>query len=217
MRTAVLAITLLAGSLIGLSPATANEHGAADSVRVCDNYGCRYTAAAPGPKTDQMRLIRQASKSGGAGPTRVGGKTFHPTPGVVSYHSDATRWVKAARVHLGKSGEQLNMKWSRGNGRKSLWCGEFMGKLADAVGMKKPRNPDLASNWAEVGQRINSPLPGAVALISWNGGRSIHHVGIVTGVDPNGNPIIISGNHNNRVVETAYPKRTMAAYIMPSG
>jgi hypothetical protein len=30
------------------------------------------------------------------------------------------------------------------------------------------------------------------------GGR---HVGIVSGVDPNGNPIILSGNHNHKVGE----------------
>ncbi len=43
-----------------------------------------------------------------------------------------------------------------------------------------------------------------------------HHVGVVSGVDPNGNPIIVSGNHNR----TRSPKRSIrvaaiTAYEVP--
>ena len=48
------------------------------------------------------------------------------------------------------------------------------------------------------------------------------HVGIVTGIDPNGNPVVISGNTWSRatggrrtVAEGVYPKRRVYAYVMP--
>ena len=46
-----------------------------------------------------------------------------------------------------------------------------------------------------------------------NGGG---HVGVVSGVDANGNPIIISGNHNRRVAESVYPKGRIITYVMPN-
>ena len=43
------------------------------------------------------------------------------------------------------------------------------------------------------------------------------HVGVVSGIDDKGNPIIISGNHNNTVAESAYPRSRIIAYVMPGG
>ena len=40
-------------------------------------------------------------------------------------------------------------------------------------------------------------------------------VGVVSGVDANGNPIIVSGNHNRTVAESVYPRSRIAAYVMP--
>jgi hypothetical protein len=41
------------------------------------------------------------------------------------------------------------------------------------------------------------------------------HVGVVSGMDTSGNPIIISGNHNRRVAESIYPRGRIFAYVMP--
>jgi len=41
------------------------------------------------------------------------------------------------------------------------------------------------------------------------------HVGVVSGFDRSGNPIIISGNHGHRVAEAVYPGRRVYAYVMP--
>jgi len=41
------------------------------------------------------------------------------------------------------------------------------------------------------------------------------HVGVVSGIDPSGNPIIVSGNHNHTVAESVYPRSRIAAYVMP--
>ena len=39
--------------------------------------------------------------------------------------------------------------------------------------------------------------------------------GVVSGIDPSGNPIIISGNHGHKVGEGVYPRSRVYAYVMP--
>ena len=46
-------------------------------------------------------------------------------------------------------------------------------------------------------------------------GRRGGHVGVVSGIDANGNPIIISGNHGHRVGEGVYSRGRIYAYVMP--
>ena len=40
-------------------------------------------------------------------------------------------------------------------------------------------------------------------------------IGIVTGLDKKGNPIIISGNYQKRVAEAVYPRGRVYAYVIP--
>ena len=47
-------------------------------------------------------------------------------------------------------------------------------------------------------------------------GRRGGHVGIVTGVDAKGNPIMISGNNGNRVREAPVSRGRIYAYVMPT-
>jgi uncharacterized protein (TIGR02594 family) len=53
---------------------------------------------------------------------------------------------------------------------------------------------------------------GAIAVMSRRGGG---HVGIVSGIDASGNPIIISGNHGHRVREAVYPRSRIYAFVVP--
>ena len=46
-------------------------------------------------------------------------------------------------------------------------------------------------------------------------GRNGGHVGIVRGTDGAGNIIVISGNHGNKVWESAYPKSRVLGYVIP--
>jgi hypothetical protein len=73
---------------------------------------------------------------------------------------------------------------------------------------------DAARSFASYGKRINEPRVGAIAVLTR--GKNGGHVGIVTGVDANGNPIIISGNHGKRVGEATYPRNRVIAYVMPT-
>ena len=73
---------------------------------------------------------------------------------------------------------------------------------------------DMASSFASYGRRISGPQVGAIAVMSR--GKRGGHVGIVSGIDESGNPIIISGNHNKRVAEATYPRGRIYAYVMPN-
>jgi uncharacterized protein (TIGR02594 family) len=72
---------------------------------------------------------------------------------------------------------------------------------------------NLARSFASYGTRISGPQVGAIAVMSR--GRRGGHVGVVSGIDPNGNPIVISGNHGRRVAESTYPRGRIYAYVMP--
>ncbi len=71
----------------------------------------------------------------------------------------------------------------------------------------------MASSFAHYGHRISGPQVGAIAVMGRRGGG---HVGVVSGIDPHGNPIIVSGNHGHRVAESVYPRRRIYAYVLPN-
>jgi uncharacterized protein (TIGR02594 family) len=96
--------------------------------------------------------------------------------------------------------------------RRSLWCGAFMNLVLERTGHKRGPS-DLAKSFASYGQRIPGPQVGALAVMSR--GRRGGHVGVVSGIDPSGNVIVVSGNHNNTVAESVYPRRRILAYVMP--
>jgi uncharacterized protein (TIGR02594 family) len=96
-------------------------------------------------------------------------------------------------------------------GRKSLWCGAFMDMVLKKTGHKGGGN--LARAYASYGHRISGPRVGAIAVLARKGGG---HVGVVSGIDASGNPIIISGNHNHKVAESTYPRSRVIAYVMPN-
>ena len=97
-------------------------------------------------------------------------------------------------------------------GRRSLWCGAFMDKVLRDTGHRGGGN--LAKGYLHYGRRIAGPQVGAIAVMGRRGGG---HVGVVSGVDASGNPIVISGNHNNTVAESVYPRSRILAYVMPGG
>lgn len=98
--------------------------------------------------------------------------------------------------------------------RSSLWCATFMNMVLAKVGYSGT-NSDSAKSFTQYGRRINEPQVGAIAVLTR--GKNGGHVGVVSGVDKQGNPIIISGNHGKRVGEAIYPRSRVIAYVMPSG
>lgn len=97
-------------------------------------------------------------------------------------------------------------------GRSRLWCARFMNFVLQRSG-HSGTGSDMARSFASYGQHLSGPQVGAIAVMSRRGGG---HVGVVSGIDDKGNPIIISGNHGHRVAEATYSRGRVYAYVMPS-
>jgi uncharacterized protein (TIGR02594 family) len=97
-------------------------------------------------------------------------------------------------------------------GRSSLWCARFMNFVLQRSGLHGT-NSDMASSFAHYGHRISGPQVGAIAVMGRRGGG---HVGVVSGIDDHGNPIVVSGNHGHRVAESVYSRSRIYAYVMPT-
>lgn len=98
-------------------------------------------------------------------------------------------------------------------GRGRLWCARFMNMVLQHTG-HQGTGSDMASSFARYGTRISGPQVGAIAVMSR--GRRGGHVGIITGIDAQGNPIMISGNNGNRVREAPVSRGRIYAYVMPN-
>ena len=96
--------------------------------------------------------------------------------------------------------------------RATLWCARFMNMVLQRTGFHGTGS-DAARSFASYGQRVSGPQVGAIAVMARRGGG---HVGIVSGIDAAGNPILISGNNRNRVVEAPISRRRVYAYVIPT-
>ena len=96
--------------------------------------------------------------------------------------------------------------------RGSLWCARFMNMVLQREGYRGTGS-DMARSFASYGQRISGPQVGAIAVMGRRGGG---HVGIISGIDAQGNLIMISGNNRNRVREAPVSRSRIYAYVMPT-
>jgi len=130
--------------------------------------------------------------------------TLTPTGGAMASSFGSSGIVAEARRYVG----------GNPTGRGSLWCARFMNLVLQHSGYHGTGS-DMASSFAHYGQRISGPQVGAIAVMSR--GRGGGHVGIITGIDSSGNPIMISGNNGNRVKEAPISRGRIYAYVMPTG
>jgi hypothetical protein len=72
---------------------------------------------------------------------------------------------------------------------------------------------NFALSFERYGRRLNGPQVGAVAVMARRGGG---HVGVVSGVLPNGDVKVISGNHGHRVAESVYGRGRILAFVLPT-
>src|SRR5262245_51786605 len=144
----------------------------------------------------QMRTRGLADSYAGVVPN-TGGVTFE------SSVAPGSGLVAEARRYLG----------GNPTGRGSLWCARFMNMVLQHTG-HRGTGSDMANSFANYGTRVSGPQVGAIAVMSR--GRGGGHVGIITGIDASGNPIMISGNNGNRVREAPVSRGRIYAYVMPN-
>ncbi len=134
--------------------------------------------------------------------------------GAISYSANSTSATALGGVSASNIVTEAR-RYLGGNptGRGSLWCARFMNMVLQHSGYRATGS-DMASSFARYGQRVSGPQVGAIAVMGRRGGG---HVGIITGIDAAGNPIMISGNNGNRVREAPISRGRILAYVMPTG
>jgi uncharacterized protein (TIGR02594 family) len=151
-----------------------------------------------------------------ARPARGAPSASQPSFGFAESHSGPGAQPQFQSGGFGSSGVVAEARrYIGGNptGRGRLWCARFMNMVLEKSG-HRGTGSDMARSFASYGQRISGPQVGAIAVMSR--GRGGGHVGVVSGIDASGNPIVVSGNHGHRVAESVYSKSRIYAYVMPS-
>jgi uncharacterized protein (TIGR02594 family) len=169
----------------------------------------------------EHRVVRERARN-----TRRGDHAEHRRnrrgASAVAVHNDGASavagksqaWSKSSQASSNSSVVAEARRWIGTNptGRKSLWCARFMNFVLKRVGLSGTSS-DLAKSFASYGQRLSGPKVGAIAVM--NRGRRGGHVGVVSGFDSHGNPLVISGNYTHRVAEAVYSRSRIYAYVAP--
>lgn len=116
-----------------------------------------------------------------------------------------SRLVAEARKYIGTNPTDMQRRW----------CARFMNLVLARLGYNGTGS-DAARSFASYGQKISQPKVGAIAVLSRGRNQNLGHVGVISGFDKRGNPIIISGNHGRRVAESVYPRSRVIAYVLPT-
>lgn len=184
------------------------------------------------PQDPEVRIVRipQAAPGKVVKPKLTYKKRIHRRPHVVEpgvRQSDRDdRYPHLEHVTTGAATAKSSSGWSSAligearkylgtnpTSRKRLWCARFMNFVLAKVGFAGTGS-DAAKSFAHYGQRIPEPKVGAIAVLTR--GKRGGHVGIVTGFDKRGNPILLSGNHGRRVGYGVYARSRVIAYVMPT-
>jgi uncharacterized protein (TIGR02594 family) len=203
LRISALAVCS-AAILASVSPASARpQHGAS---RHSHHVG-KYTHSTRHHARHRARYARRSAQIEQQAPSFGDAANFNNANASMNQPSGGfggSGIVDAARSFIG-----------RGNptARGRLWCAAFMNLVLKRTG-HQGTGSDMARSFSSYGHRISGPQVGAIAVMSR--GRRGGHVGVVSGVDAKGNPIIVSGNHGNRVAESVYSKGRIYAYVMPT-
>jgi uncharacterized protein (TIGR02594 family) len=148
------------------------------------------------------RGLAQMQERGFAGTQASVGPNATPAGMATPGSFGSSNIVAEARRYLGGN--------PTGMGR--LWCARFMNLVLRRSGYHGTGS-DAARSFASYGQRVSGPQVGAIAVMARRGGG---HVGVVSGIDASGNPIVVSGNNGNRVREAPISRGRIYAYVMPT-
>jgi uncharacterized protein (TIGR02594 family) len=214
-RRSFLALALCSTAFaVSVSPASARSHHGAKRHAPAHNAGhharrdyvhhqYRHIARHQTRQTARWDASVAYMRSRGlanANATLVGGES--PSGGIGSSSGfGSSNVVAEARRYIG----------GNPTARGSLWCARFMNMVLQHSGYRGTGS-DMANSFANYGQRVSGPQVGAIAVMGRRGGG---HVGVVSGIDASGNPIVVSGNNGNRVREAPVSRSRIYAYVLP--
>jgi uncharacterized protein (TIGR02594 family) len=210
LRLVALALCAMALAVVSISPASArSHHGAGRHAHA--HFAGRYLA-----HRHYRHVARRSRWDAGVAQMKAGGfANANASIGQTSFAPSAASSTMESGGFSSSNVVSEARRYIGGNptGRGSLWCARFMNLVLQHSGYKGTGS-DMASSFANYGQRISGPQVGAIAVMGRRGGG---HVGIITGIDASGNPIMISGNNGNRVREAPISRGRIYAYVMPTG
>lgn len=202
----VVALAMFSAALVAfVSPASARPHHRHSAERHAFVHHARYHHDRQHARSSRFERSAAALQAGGFANTQA---SYDPNANaggasMSGGFGGGSGLVSEARRYLG----------GNPTGRGSLWCARFMNMVLQKTG-HQGTGSDMASSFARYGTRVSGPQVGAIAVMS-RGGRG-GHVGIITGIDAQGNPIMISGNNGNRVREAPISRGRIYAYVMPN-
>ena len=201
----VVALAMFSAAFVAfVSPASARPHHRHSAERHASVHHARYHHDRQHARSSRFERSAAALQAGGFANTQASYDPNANAPASMSGgFGGGSGLVSEARRYLG----------GNPTGRGSLWCARFMNMVLQKTG-HQGTGSDMASSFARYGTRVSGPQVGAIAVMS-RGGRG-GHVGIITGIDAQGNPIMISGNNGNRVREAPISRGRIYAYVMPN-
>lgn len=92
------------------------------------------------------------------------------------------------------------------------WCGVAVAAWMTNRDIEVPKHWYRAKAWLDWGINMWEPEVGAVVVIDREGGG---HVGLVTGITPDGSLRVFGGNQGNRVCEAVFDPARVLGYRWP--
>ncbi len=190
--------------------AARHTHHVAAAKRAGHRVAPHVPVAAAASENPFLQFGQPVLGSAGAAPRSVV-RNFSP---VVNHSTAAERIVSAvssggsplllaaALADSGKTAAQLGL-------RRTLWCAAAVNKWLRQLGYRGT-NSDLARSFLALPEA--APEPGVIVITTRPRGSG--HVGIVARFE-NGRPILVSGNHGNRV-GVGYPPGRVLKYVRPA-
>ena len=241
-----LALSLAALSLsTPASAVTVKKQPVAKPQRVASVAPVKKAAVAPAKKVQAVKhqravIVAPAERTPAAKKSRISSATLTPTDTVAAFDrhgvsdtadfgqqmpqnvhgrraekTESTQSPRMPRLFASSDPVSEARRWIGSNptDRNTLWCARFMNFVLERSGFTGTGS-DAASSFASYGRRVSGPQVGAIAVMTR--GKNGGHVGIVSGIDEHGNPIVISGNNYGRKVgESVYSRSRIYAYVMP--
>ncbi|GMO44515.1 MULTISPECIES: TIGR02594 family protein [unclassified Bradyrhizobium] len=212
----VVALAILFAAVAALvSPASARPHHRHSAERHAYVHHARHHHYRHHARSSRFERSAAQLQAGGFADTQASYDPNANSGGMAHAAMANTAMANSGGFGGGSSLVSEARRYVGGNptGRGSLWCARFMNMVLEHTGHKSSGS-DMASSFARYGTRVSGPQVGAIAVMSR--GRRGGHVGIITGVDAQGNPIMISGNNGNRVREAPVSRGRIYAYVMPN-
>jgi uncharacterized protein (TIGR02594 family) len=215
MKKIILIVALAITSFIFTNTAQANPHNNNNNIQVTNTKKVKKIKkqkVEQPPKIDirqiklnEMMAIYNEDSSGGFFALEKAREEFRnvkmikvkkPEIKPVQYAEDSSNdLVQRASKYLGFGPNQLGLP-------RNLWCADFINMLVGG-------HSRAAASYLSRGTYAKYGCVNCVAVLKRRGGN---HVGVVSGYDADGDPIIISGNHNGVVGIGVYRREKVIGY-----